>query len=74
MERWSKKIHVIPTVFYHSKFKIYKHFGSSCPQSHCPYFLKVKEVVLKSGKVLPADVLIVGIGKCIGEHLQTSIQ
>lgn len=27
-------------------------------------FLKVKEVVLKSGTVIPAEVLIVGIGEC----------
>lgn len=32
--------------------------------SHCAFLLKVKEVVLKSGKVIPAEVLIVGIGKC----------
>lgn len=31
---------------------------------HRPFVLKVKEVVLKSAKVIPADVLIVGIGKC----------
>uniref|UniRef100_A0A3P9DGZ7 Apoptosis inducing factor mitochondria associated 5 n=1 Tax=Maylandia zebra TaxID=106582 RepID=A0A3P9DGZ7_9CICH len=30
--------------------------------SHSVLFLKVKEVVLKSGKVIPAEVLIVGIG------------
>lgn len=30
---------------------------------HGPFILKVKEVVLKSAKVIPADVLIVGIGK-----------
>uniref|UniRef100_A0A8D0CQY7 Apoptosis inducing factor mitochondria associated 5 n=1 Tax=Sander lucioperca TaxID=283035 RepID=A0A8D0CQY7_SANLU len=29
-----------------------------------PFLLKVKEVVLKSGYVIPADVLIVGIGEC----------
>lgn len=32
--------------------------------SHCLLLLKVKEVVLKSGKVIPAEVLVVGIGKC----------
>lgn len=34
--------------------------------SHCSSVLKVKEVVLKSAKVIPADVLIVGIGECAG--------
>lgn len=37
--------------------------SSSCLLSRRPFFLKVKDIVLKSGKVIPADVLIVGIGK-----------
>lgn len=39
------------------------------PQFLPPFFppTKLKEVVLKSGKVLRADVCIVGIGKCLCE-------
>lgn len=34
------------------------------PPCHRHFFLQVKEIVLKSGDVIPADVLIVGIGEC----------